>query len=82
MQVSSSGADAGLEQSGLSLKAVYSNAIVRAPGTLDAVIAREALTPQTLPLAGRAAVRLANAAKVATYLHARALKTLPPARVS
>ncbi len=61
---------AGLAQSGLSLKSVYSAVTRVRAGTLDEVITREGLTPSALPLTGRAARRLASAVAVARRLSA------------
>jgi hypothetical protein len=67
-------AGAPLRHERVLLKAVYANVRRRRPGMLEEVIAREGLDPEPLPLRGRAAQRLADAAAVLSWL-----KTLDPA---
>lgn len=62
----------GLEQQGLSLKALWANAVERAPGTLESVVARAGLRARPIGVRGRAAERLGNAAAVAEALRRRA----------
>ncbi len=54
------------------LKSAYCNERGRGPGTLDEVVAREALTRPNVDVKGRAAARLGNAVALAHWLHARA----------
>lgn len=63
---------AGLEGRGLSLKALWANAVERAPGALESVLARAGLRPVPVPVRGRAAERLGNALAVALALRERA----------
>lgn len=62
----------GLTERGLSLKAVWANAVERAPGTLDGVVARAGLWPERVPVRGRASERLGHALAVAEALCRRA----------
>jgi len=65
-------ARADLEPAGLSLKALWANAVERAPGTLDGVIERAGLAVEPAPVRGRAATRLGSALAVARALRVRA----------
>lgn len=64
-------AAADLDHAGLCLKAIWANAFERAPGTLDAVVARANLSPVPAQVRGRSAVRLGQALAIAQALRAR-----------
>jgi hypothetical protein len=64
-------ASAGLAPTAVLLKGVYASTVARAPGTLEQVLSREALRPEPAAVRGRASWRLAAAAEIARFLHAR-----------
>ena len=57
-----------------SLKALYSNAFKRKPGTLETILERENLQTQVAPMAGRAARRLGRACTLAGFLEQKAAR--------